>query len=62
MQIYLKLILVTLLAGILPAHAHLGTDVVHQHFFEHILIALMIGIPLVVGLVIVTRRHHKSDS
>jgi hypothetical protein len=57
----LILFLVLLLTSALPAAGHTGTENMHQHFYEHVLIALMIGIPLVIGLLMAFARHSKSD-
>ena len=57
----LRLILAALLVIAAPAYAHPGTVNVYQHFFEHILIAMIIGIPLVFGLVMYFIRRHDSD-
>ena len=57
----LKLMLAAAIACTAPAYAHPGTSNIHQHFYEHILIAMMIGIPLVFGLAMFLVRYFKSD-
>ena len=57
----LILMLAALMACAVPAYGHPGTSNLHQHFYEHILIAMMIGIPLVFGLVMYFIRYYKSD-
>ena len=61
MRSSLILFLLFVLTSALPAPAHTGTDNMHQHFYEHILIAMTIGVPLVIGLLMVIARFLKSD-
>lgn len=39
------LLLITLSLTALPAMAHVGPDAMDQHFIEHLLIALVVGLP-----------------
>lgn len=60
----IKLFITSALAMItLPALAHVGPAAMEQHFFEHMLIALIIGLPAAYALLrfVTNARQHHSD-
>lgn len=52
-----KLSLIALISMTTPTLAHVGPEALDRHFFEHLLIALVVAIPLGYGLY---RRARKQ--
>ncbi len=57
----MRFILFTLLGLFsLPVLAHIGPEAVGQHFAEHILIALLIGLPVGYGLLHLWQKYRNN--
>ena len=58
MKLLGSLIIAALAVNATPLMAHTGPAALDQHLFEHIIIALAVGIPLAYGLFKYLKRTH----
>lgn len=56
MKTWFKTVLATTALAATPVMAHLGPDTIDHHFAEHLLIALVMGLPLLFGLLRLLKR------